>query len=308
MTNGVLQRDSRWLIFYNDISLEEFVTKLPEIRFYPEVNQNVKDAFNIIHKILVHSYYEYLFIDVAVAKALQTLEMALKLRYKEINGETWTTKGRNLKELINWFNKRGYFELDSVDFLNHVRETRNYLSHPEKHNIVGVASFHWIRTTVDLINDVYDDLSLRKQRKSLAEDINQKINSFLQHGAKIQYKTECLVYGHGHVRVNNFVQPNAVQITLLEIFDTNSYDIKSPVVITCDINALALDSRLILMDPDGNQLVLTNELSEQEREIVEEFKQQSTSDPEKAMQHNALLFDSHNALLASWRKDRHIRK
>lgn len=308
MATNILQRDSRWRIFYNDVSLTEFIAKLPEIKFYPEVNQNVKDAFTIIHKLLVHSYYEYLFIDVAVAKALQTFEMALKLRYKELTGETWTKKGRNLEQLIDWFRKKGYFEFDSEDFLDHVRGTRNHLSHPERHNIGGTVWFHWISTTVDLINDVYDDLSLRKQRKSLAIDIAQKLKLFLQHGAKFQYEAESLIYSHGHVQVNNLISPFQIQFSLLEVFG-NTTRVKWPLIISCDIDALQLDcAKFILMDPDGNNLMLTNELKAEERKSIEEFRGQVMTDPEKLMQHNSLLFDSQNAMLEAWRKYRHMMK
>lgn len=304
MTIEILQRDSRWQAFYDNISLEEFVKKLPEIRFYADVHQDVKEAFKVIHKLMVHSYYEYLFIDVAVAKALQTFEMALKLRYQEINNLEWN---KNLAQLIEHFRKRESFELNNKDFLDHVRNTRNYLSHPAKHHFAGAVWFHWIKTTIDLINDLYDDSTLRKQRKALDVDINQKLKTFLKDGARFQYKTNSLVYAHGHVRVNNFVQPPQVQISLLEIFD-NSARVKWPLVISCDISALVLDSESVnLIDHDGNQLTLTNKLSEHDKKSVDEFRKQVAADPQKLMQHNSLLFDSQNALLETWRQERHIR-
>jgi hypothetical protein len=182
MTNEILQRDGRWEVFYEDISLPEFVRKLPSVRFYDEVNQDVKEAFKIIHKLMVHSYYEYLFIDVAVTKALQTFEMALKLRYKELNNKEWNKKSP-LEQLIEWFRKRDFFERDDKNYFDHVRGTRNYLSHPERHHFGGSFWFHWISTTIDLINDLYDEVDLRRQRRAITSDIGEKLDTFIINGA-----------------------------------------------------------------------------------------------------------------------------
>jgi len=52
----LLSRDKRWQASSTDnTSLEEFVAILPKIHFYENVNQDVKAAFNIVHKLLIHS-------------------------------------------------------------------------------------------------------------------------------------------------------------------------------------------------------------------------------------------------------------
>ena len=64
-----LSRDKRWFDDGNT-SLEEFVNILPKINFYDKVNQDVKDAFQTVRNLLIHSYFQYLFVDIAVTKAL----------------------------------------------------------------------------------------------------------------------------------------------------------------------------------------------------------------------------------------------
>lgn len=136
-----LDRHPVWTAFYKDISPSEFVKKVvPAVDFNKDTHQDVVSAFKIIHRLLIYSYYEYEFIDVAVAKAFHTFEMALKLRYKEIKRKEW--KG-NLKDLLNWGNKNHLFEISDQGFLDHVRNARNHFSHPERYGFGGSAALHW---------------------------------------------------------------------------------------------------------------------------------------------------------------------
>jgi len=303
----ILSRDKRWGAFSNDnTSLEEFISILPKIHFYDTVNQDVKEAFRVVHKLLVHSYFEYLFVDVAVTKALQTFEMALKLRYKEINNIEWNNK-YPLKQLIEWFRGYHFFEREDKAFFDHVRNTRNYLSHPEKHHFAGAASFHWIGTAIDLINDLYENVELRKQRLLLSSEIKDNLELFLKKGAKLIFKgSQVYVYSCGHVLVNNKVNPVKVHFTLFKIRDIASLELKSPVLINCEITEFNFKSTKIIFDVDGNELILTNELDDTEVSRVEGFQSKMRTDKETVIQHNFLLFESHNFLLGTWRYIRHI--
>lgn len=305
MENKILQPDTRWASFFGDISLEEFITKIPEIKFCESVNSNVKEAFEVIRKLLICSYYEYLFIDIAVARALHTLEMALKLRYSEVTGSQW---GKNLESLIKWFRERGFFENDNPDFLDRIRGMRNHLSHPARHNIGGTVWFHWIDTVVNLINDLYDDVELRKERKLLASDFTARLTSFLQHGAKLNYGENFLLYGVGHVRVNNFVDPCLVQFSLLPTLNEDSGH-RFPFIFLCDISKVDLESGcLTILDEAWNKYTLTNNLNSDEIESIEEYRGRLSADWDIIANHQALMVDSEKVLQETWRKDRHQRK
>lgn len=305
MNTEILQRDPRWQIFYGDISLEDFMAKLP-IDFYDDVAQDVKDAFGVIHKLMVYSYYEYLFIDVAVTKALQTFEMALKLRYKQLNDSEWT---KNLAQLIEHFRKSSYFELDTRELLDHVRKMRNHLSHPRRHNVGGTVRFHWINTTVDLINDIYEDVATRKQRKGLRNKITKRLRAFIQEGGKIISKDhEILIYDIGHVLVNNLIQPFSVTCSLLKVFDRKSSEIRWPLVITFKIDALEFKSELIRIDSESKEFILTNALTDSQKNYVKTFNNSVAHDTEVSMDHQSLLFDSQNVMLKKWRQLRRVRR
>lgn len=118
--------------------------------------------------------------------------MALKLRFRELNNSEWNKKW-SLEQLIEWFRKRDYFETEDKRFFDHVRNTRNYLSHPERHSFAGMASFHWISTAVDLINDLYEDVEMRKQRRLLVRQVMKGFDDFLKQG-KVSLKRRSGIY------------------------------------------------------------------------------------------------------------------
>jgi hypothetical protein len=229
----MLKRDSRWDIFYPDISLEEFANeKMPKAIFKDAVNIQIKNAFEIVHKLLTHSYFEYLFLDIAVTRALQIFEMSLVLRYKELSdGKEWDLKTKPLKQLIGWFRERHYFEINDERFLTHVRESRNALSHLKGHNFGGIASIHWIDTVCDLINGLYDDVDLRKQRWEATNEFQIKLDAFLSKGAKFQYlDVTYYIYSLGPLKVDNRVEPISCHFSLLPIFDPTSTNPKVPIM------------------------------------------------------------------------------
>ena len=151
----------------------------------------------MIRNLIVHSYYEYEFADVAVSKLLQTFEMALRIRYKELNKEEWPSK-KPLAILIEWFRTRGNFEVNHKTFMDHVRKVRNSFSHPQSHNLGGIALFHWSDTITDLINDIHADVENRKIRLNEVRRLNEGIHAIVIEGAKLNLVYEShLVYEAG---------------------------------------------------------------------------------------------------------------
>jgi hypothetical protein len=307
LNDAILCQDKRWLHTDADnIPLEEFIELLPPIRFYDDVNQNVKEAFQVVHKLMIHSYYEYLFFDVAVTKALHIFEMALKLRYRELNNDEWK-KNDSLKNLIEWFRKRNFFEREDEKFFDHVRNTRNYLSHPEKHHFKGMTSSHWIRTAVDLINDLYEDIELRKQRRILTDQARHEIDLFLKNGGKLILKgVPELVYACGHILINNKVKPTNVHFTLLKIQDSATAGPKQPILIQCKLDQLNFGAtKFVLNNLDVDELFFTKDLDPDEFHKVERYKAEKTTDVEIIKQHSFYLFDSYKYILGIWRAVRY---
>lgn len=300
------KRDPRWEALYGDVSLKDFVdTKIPLIRWKKEVNQDIKNVFEVIHKLLIHSYYEYLFIDTAVIRSFQVFEMALKIRYKEINITAWDSK-RPLVKLIEWFRTRDYFERQDREFFEYVRSTRNYLSHPERHNIAGSMWFHWIETTVDLINDLYEDIELRKRRRTIADDLLKSMSNFSVNGAKLKLMDqEILIYKSADVLVNNWENTISAYISLLPVFDVTTTKPRVPLILYVQTDNLDFTSnRIDFVDHTGNPGFLTSDLDDPELELINEIRQNIALDEHYIAINASLHFDAGIAMQRIWRRIR----
>jgi hypothetical protein len=301
-----LERDPRWEIFFGDISLTDFAkSKIPLIRWRKDVNQGIKDAFKVVQKLLILSYYEYLFVDTAVNRSLQLFEMALKIRYKEINNTQWKSKGR-LVEIIEWFRSRDYFERDDEEFLNHVRSTRNHLSHPERHTIAGGMWFHWIETTVDLINDLYEDIELRKVRRTVADGLLKNMSNFSVNGAKLKLiDQEILIYKSADVLVNSWESTISAYIGLLPVFDVTTTKPRVPLILYVQTDSLDLTSTKIeLVDQSGNPGFLTSDLENYEMKLINEIRQKIALDDHYIAINASLHFDVAIEMQRIWRRIR----
>jgi hypothetical protein len=194
-----LERHSVWDL-YDDrtSSLEKFIENfVPAMKLRKEVSEDVIKTYKIIKSLIIHSYYEYEFIDVAFTKMLQTFEMALKIRYRELNEKEWS-KNKRLADLIEWFRTKEYFEVNQKEYMDHIRNARNAFSHPQSHSFGGIALFHWFDTITDLINDIHEDVENRKKRFAEIKLLNESIKDLIKNGSKINLKGEShLIYDAG---------------------------------------------------------------------------------------------------------------
>lgn len=70
-----------WGAFEGINTFEDFQTKvLRPIYFKPEVPKDILAFANNVEKLLLHSYYEYEFIDIALTHAIFTFEKAMRIR------------------------------------------------------------------------------------------------------------------------------------------------------------------------------------------------------------------------------------
>lgn len=302
--SDMLKRDKRWEIFYGDISLEDFVNqKLPKFHFKNEVNQEIKDSFDIVFRILKHAYFEYPFLDVAVTKALHILEMAFKIRYRELNqGENWNDR-KPLKALMDWFQNRHYFESNNPSFLNHVREIRNHLSHPTRNNLAGTVGLPWVTTVMDLINGLYENIDLRIKRWESTKELKSKFDNFLVNGARLKLiETTYYIYGCGPVAVDNRLEPTLCYFTLLPLFDVTSTIPKIPYLFSYPVNWLSFQKTSIELSMGIGKITLSNDLSAIEIDEISAFKAKLDEDKNFRVHHSMLLFDSENTIRNSIRE------
>jgi hypothetical protein len=179
-----MEIDQTWTVFANFSNNRESFSKefIPDIFLKPQVNNDVVENFRVIKKLLEYSYFEYKFYDVATLKSILTLEMALKIRYKEVSSIDWD-KRKPLMQLIDWFQQQNYFEVYNDEYLKMIREIRNLLVHPSQHSFSGPAGKNLIQGVLDLINGLYENPELRKDRMELTTKIITVLHSF-QNGVK----------------------------------------------------------------------------------------------------------------------------
>ncbi len=155
---------------FNNLTFEEFCSKIPKIRFRREVPEDVLKDFEVIEKLMAFSYYEYRFSDEAFSKSLRTFEMAMKLRLKEFEP---LSKKLMFDALIKKLTKLNLFDSD-IQTLIDAKSLRNTFSHPENHGFAGTMYWHGIKKTSYLINEIFDNVSLRIKRRELINNFNER--------------------------------------------------------------------------------------------------------------------------------------
>jgi hypothetical protein len=178
-----LEKDGTWGAF--DIhTWESFQEKIvPSMELIPQVNEQVRKRFEIIRKLIAHSFFEYQFCDIAAAHMHMLMEMAMAWKFEEVTGQPWyikTTKestkekkklanSRKLSTLFKWLKDNNYLDIIHPVDPDILRETRNYYAHPRMHTIGGGVLLSRIKELIAFINELYDpNLTLRN---SLAIDL-----------------------------------------------------------------------------------------------------------------------------------------
>ena len=155
---------------FGEITFDEYCSKIPEFFFKEEVPEDVIKNFEVVEKLLALSYYEYKFIDEAYAKALHTLEMAMNIRLKDFQPNI---KNKSFKPLIAKLTSLNLFETN-LQTLEHMEYLRNYYSHPERHSFGGAIIWNRVEFISHLINEMYEDIDLRLERRKLKREFIQK--------------------------------------------------------------------------------------------------------------------------------------
>lgn len=202
---------------YSDKTFEEYCTQIPEFYFRNEVPDDVIKSFEVVKSLLAHSYFNYLYIDEAYSKALRVFEMAMKLRLIELGEDAseWTFFRLSKKLLeLNMFDSN-----DTV--LDYTRFVRNHFSHPKHHSFAGIIYWNRISIVPTLINELYEDVSLRTVRQTLRQEFSELIKwyeleneSFLELGDEVYLLHSILL-----LFVNNKVTPHTYQLMVVPIFD-----------------------------------------------------------------------------------------
>ncbi|MBZ0264208.1 hypothetical protein K8I28_06030 [bacterium] len=178
-----LEPDSR---FSGYRSRKDFEAYLGPMYLRSEVPVSIANKLKILQRLLIHSYYEYEFFDIALLRALQIFEMALKVRYAEIEcGDSDRTVLRKIKnklyKLIDWADDMALLE-NPVEVTHRMREFRNYIMHGDPESLMGITSLQAVYTVVDFINDLYEDTEVRKVRHKKESDLRKVLEPVITGG------------------------------------------------------------------------------------------------------------------------------
>ena len=188
------QMDSRWETQVRFQSIDDFRALAGQITFSARVPEDVKERFRAVRKLLVHSYFEYEFVDIAFERALFTLEMALKRRRVQLENETrlWDLRRERLYDLIEWAGEETLFE-GSTESVHSLRHLRNKAAHPDQYTLAGVSVLNVPQRIAEVIEGVFGDPALRKKRKSERQRAQKLLDDVASEGAVLQTEADRLL-------------------------------------------------------------------------------------------------------------------
>lgn len=153
MTDLHFKMDSRWNGYHPPFTQESFV-KLSESIINPleDVPDIIKKKLERVKSIIILSSVDYELLDVAQHLMYSVLELALKMKYEQINNSS-TQKG--LKGLLFWAKENLYLSLNknAINFYSGLRNDFAHLNRPK--DLHGTISTHLIKDLNNLINDLY---------------------------------------------------------------------------------------------------------------------------------------------------------
>lgn len=186
-----LEPDARAELIAGNFGFNTYQQKVPELYLKPEVPQIVRDHIDIAQKILRHSFFVYDFIDVAFTQVIIGLEKALRLRYTEATGGG--DDELTFYKLSEWAHSLNLFEFNDKSIIDAYRKVRNGKVHDAKNTLGGIVYLNRILEPLNMINDLYEDVPLRKERNRLRDDLFKDFIDLFQRKAMLNLGDKLLL-------------------------------------------------------------------------------------------------------------------
>ena len=273
----LLKPETLWQGLYQIQTLDDFVKAYPPFQCHPFVPDFIRKQLEVVHRLLLFSYFEYRFLDVSLARVLQVAEMALKIRYKELEKRD-PPKRIGFKPLVEWADRRGLWKRKGIGSIYCViSETSRFT--PKQRDLVASSFSDTIYSVGDYINALYDDVNIRFERHRIECELRKSLDWFLRDGAVIAlngvqhlvYRAQviyCVIHGDVH----------EIHVGFNPTFDSREQDggfnIADPIF--CIFRTYTIrDSRIDFMNAQGEFAILRKLLSEKEhieyRAFIEEY-------------------------------------
>jgi hypothetical protein len=261
-------QDEIWNNIKDIDSFENFQKSLLQpVYLKDEVPDEIKSQATTVEKLLLHSYYEHRFVDVALTQAVFILEKALRLKWKEINKRATT---KNLKELIDWFYKNGYFETRNQEVPHQLRQVKNSYAEEETKSFSDLAFLQKVYNAFDLINDLYESPLLRVSRIKEIDDLNRKFSSFMNEGAILfSDNQQSVVFQAYPIFINNRQNQKTLTLLVCPVFDLKPFELGEhfvpPYLVFTLTEWQINDSMLMAKDIHSDKPVLLVKISDELR-------------------------------------------
>ena len=212
----MFEPDPIWKSFTYGGCFEDYSKAHPHFVFRQGVSSTIREHMEDVHALLLHSFFRYRFLDIAHVRAMQVVEMALLVRCTELSSlklqlvqqKKQKLRTPRLNELLDWAEKSGLIEETDdrpswrkydkkrIDVL---RTIRNYSIHASPETLHGVVVVDLLYRVVDFINELYEDIEIRKRRHELERSIQRELNRIAIHGAILETTSIRLIVFHGEV-------------------------------------------------------------------------------------------------------------
>lgn len=253
---------------YNIDSLVSFNEKfVSNIVIHNNCPEDVRAELETAKKLILHSYYEYEFLDIALTHTIFTLEKALRLKWLNIHKSD--TK-KTLQNLIDWFFDNGYFETYNVKPLHQLRDIRNGKVHETIKSLGGALFIQKIKSATRFIYDLYEDEVKRKQRKEDIENIIKLLEQIDKDGCILELNNKrYIIFKIIPLFLNNKKVNNILHIACIPIFDLEKISDGKNSILPIELSLLdweIINSYLKGIDISSNQAILITSIDEKNKE------------------------------------------
>jgi len=233
----------------------------------------VAKRFEVIEKLILHSYFEYDLLEAAYEFALFTLELALRRRYRELHDavndldQKAPSEPGTLNKLMKWAEEEGLLEDTARNrkdehVVHGLRRMRNRVAHRKRHTQAGFAALHVVIRIADIINGLYDDVELRQTRQLEEQTVNKQLARLTENGAILELPGQPLIlFEASLLYFDNTVDPPIYHFAFWPIFDpgddNDSIAPNDPLAIAgTSFNVATSEDRAAMETESGQQIIL----------------------------------------------------
>lgn len=248
-----------------------------------KVSYDVNERYRMIYKLVEYSKYEYEFLDVALERALTTLELGLKERYLDLEHKITRKK---LNELIQWANDNSLL-IEKREKIHIWRKLRNSLvGHPQGNTILGLVNYDLIIQITNVINSLYNPPKVNRMILKNNEQAKELLKKELEKGFKVNVGNEeyLIIYGEliGYSYSKNVFYYGLIPIFSINDDDTKDQEIPNPIFIEASNPIGIPESETIILNPIKAKI---QQIKQPQKDILKKAKQKL----EKRSKINSLL-------------------